>query len=714
LDKSLPEKSVQKPFHSSEIWIIVGIFCLAMVVRFFYLYQSSANPTFNAPIVDAQGYDYRANELIGSKGLTEDFFYQQILYPFFLAAIYFVSGSSILFAKIIQSLFGGLTCVLTYYLGARILDRRAGILAAVFTALYGPLIFHEAELVTEGFATLWSAALILLVLKIKELKNLWVYFLAGVCGILAVLTRPNFLPIVTAFAVWLVVLLYRSGIRWQKTLAVCGTLLAGFAAVAVPVALLSHHVTGHFAILPPTGGINAYIGNNPDFAAGTVRPGISWERINDLAVRGSTSRDAWDKQRFFYAKTKEYILTRPWSFLKGLAYKTVQFFSSREMPGNVDVYIFTQWSPLLNILLWKQDGFGFPFGVLLPLALIGLVIFRRRTPVPILIFLVIYPITVIWAHVESRYRVPMIPVLAVYAAAGCLAMYDMMWQGRWKRAFIFTCCICFVAFLSSIAGPFDEEKFNYKAEMYLGVATYNEMHGKTDEAISNYQKALALNPTYSEAYSGLAKNLYQKGQFDKAAEDYRAALKFDPNNYIAHCGLGAALFRQGKFDDALAQFNEALRIKPDYALAHINLALEFERQGRDDEALNQFNDALRIDPSDALAQEKTGMILARQGKVPEAINHFQNALKLNPDLPKVREALGVALVISGRPAEAMAQFHKALELQPANADAHFYIGICLKEQNQLTEAAEEFRQTLLIDPNYTKAKEALNALSVKE
>ena len=40
--------------------------------------------------------------------------------------------------------------------------------------------------------------------------------------------------------------------------------------------------------------------------------------------------------------------------------------------------LFGEWSSLMRVLTWKVGGFGFPFGIVLPFAVVGLVYYWRR------------------------------------------------------------------------------------------------------------------------------------------------------------------------------------------------------------------------------------------------------------------------------------------------------------------------------------------------
>ncbi len=167
-------------FGKRELLISVGIVILALSVRLFYLYESSANPSFTTPTVDSRTYDKLARSVAEGKDMNYEFFWQPFFYPAFLSAIYLASNSSIICAKVIQLLLGCVTCLLTYRLGKRIFDRRTGVIAGVMTALYGPLVFFESELLAAGWAAFWSVVLILLFIKSSSKKSVWLCVILGI------------------------------------------------------------------------------------------------------------------------------------------------------------------------------------------------------------------------------------------------------------------------------------------------------------------------------------------------------------------------------------------------------------------------------------------------------------------------------------------------------------------------------------------------------
>ncbi len=695
---------------SRAFYLGAAVFLLAALVRGLYLYESSDNPTFSAPIVDSRTYDQMARWVAKGEGVTDKFFWQPFFYPFFLSLLYRVSNFSILWAKVVQIILGAVTCALVYRLSEKLFGRTTGIWAGVITAVYMPLVFFEAELLATGWAAFWSVAIVWALIEAGEEPNVWRSFIFGLCGALSIVTRPVFLPFFAAGVVWLMVRWIVRRLNVRDLGAGILSLAIGFSGVLLGMGILSYRVTGRAIILPLSGGINLYIGNNPNYKETiTIRPGVQWEKLRQLpGEHGFTDRYA--RERFFADKTIQYVRNEPLSFLKGLARKSTQFFNSRETPRNLDIYLFREWSSLLRVGVWKVRGFGFPFGLLLPLAVIGAVYRRRMVPGPIWVFLVSYPASVILVFVTSRYRMPIIPVMSILAAAGCVTIWKILQARQWGQFAAVGATIVGIGLASSVAGPFYEEQFNYEPELYGGVAASLSRQGKVDEAIETYSKAISLKADFIEAHVHLALLLLKQERYQEAVGHWNIALEIEPGDVRLHRDLGLTLFKLGRVEDAIEEYHKAIRIDPNKASIHDNLGTAFQKLNRLSEALQHYSKATELEPNNAVYHSHIGDVLDEQGQHDRAIEQYELSLRLRPHNPGVLNNLAGALTSLGEFEQAVGKYRAALQIAPDNPSIYFNLGLCLQKQGRIIESAAAYRQALFVDPKHNGALQALKKL----
>jgi Flp pilus assembly protein TadD len=368
------------------------------------------------------------------------------------------------------------------------------------------------------------------------------------------------------------------------------------------------------------------MGNNPETdEIMAKRPGAAWDNLLAMPKRhGVKSRK--EAGEFFTDRFRSYVFNEPFHFLDRLSRKAVHLASSREIPSNLDMYAMRQYSPVLRTLMWKVGKFGFPFGILLPLALVGLILHRRRIPLHFYLFLIMYSCAIILVFVTARYRTPMIPVLAVPAAAAVFSLVEWIRSKQWSRTFAFMASLCVLAVLISAAGPFAAEEVNYEAEMQFCLGIEKDRLGSYEEAKANYEAALRLDPEYGDA----------------------------------HGSLGILLDRLGKREAALRHLKRAKEINPDLESAILQLARISYESGETDEAVRLYREVVRINPRSVDAWQALGRLFGQMGNPEEAAVHLMQASEIEPQSHVIRYQLGVALYQSGRLDEAMSNLRRAL------------------------------------------------------
>lgn len=103
---------------------------------------------------------------------------------------------------------------------------------------------------------------------------------------------------------------------------------------------------------------------------------------------------------------------------------------------------------------------------------------------------------------------------------------------------------------------------------YFAQATIS-LWGRWDFQLAHQQlsKAIALNPSFTDAQEGLAELYTAIGEFDKAMDLTKQILNLNPLSPNHHYTKGNIYYLQGQYDKAIEAMNGALQIDPDFALA---------------------------------------------------------------------------------------------------------------------------------------------------
>lgn len=602
------------------------IFGLALLIRFIFLYEVSKSPTFHYPIIDSGEYERYARMLATGKGMIPEFFWQGFLYPFFLSIIYMICGVSVVCAKIAQAVLGSVVCVLVYSLAKKLFDRRAGILAGGIMAVYGPVVFYDCQLLATSLACFFSVVLMLLFLRVNRESSVKSFVLVGICCGLSIVTRATFLPFVVFALVWTGIYLRREAVGWGDIFRRQLAAVAGLILILLPISVKCYQLTGRFSPLPETGALNLYMGNNSEMKEiMAIRPGSDWAELL-LKPRLAGAKNRVEEKQYFTKRIMEYVFNEPGDFAFRMLRKVVQFFTSREIPSNYDLYQYRDYSVLFSVLTWKIAGFGFPFGVLLPLIVIGLVRYYKKLPVAVWLYIVLYPASIILVFITGRYRAAMIPVLVPLAAAGFWVVYDCLRDKRFVRSAGLVGAMLLIAGLSSIAGPFGAEKLNYEVEMHYCLGCEYFRRGELAKSIDFFSRTIELEPEHGEAYRNIGLAYTKMGRFSDAIANYERAVSIDGDYFANHSDLGVALHQYGKIDQAIVHYKKAISLNPIDAEIYFNLGSAFGQKKKTYEAIKYFSKGLELNGSSDSGHYNLGIALSEVGQYRRSLEHLERAL----------------------------------------------------------------------------------------
>ncbi|MCH6589703.1 MAG: tetratricopeptide repeat protein [Proteobacteria bacterium] len=219
------------------------------------------------------------------------------------------------------------------------------------------------------------------------------------------------------------------------------------------------------------------------------------------------------------------------------------------------------------------------------------------------------------------------------------------------------------------------EAYDYYLRAKQGTYGYDG-EGLAD-ALSLYEKAVALDPKFADAYAGYARVAVDVWRLDvdsvlpgpvarkRAYEAAAQALALDANNPGAYSVLGMLQMVDSRYDEAITSVKKAVSLDPNNAEAYINLALVLTHSGRPTEAVAAMETALRLNPRPPPGVNLlSGFILFMDRQYERATEQLEKAREAMPTNAAVHEQLAMAYAQLGRLDEARAEVNEMLKKRP--------------------------------------------------
>jgi len=207
-------------------------------------------------------------------------------------------------------------------------------------------------------------------------------------------------------------------------------------------------------------------------------------------------------------------------------------------------------------------------------------------------------------------------------------------------------------------------------EMYklMEQAMQLQQQGRNDEALSQWRKALAMDPGDARVHNNLGISLYIHGDFKESFEHFHEAIRINPLYVECHYTLGKFLLQQGHAAEALEELETALTLNPRYISAEEGAATAQTALGNSREALARWRRALALDPRRVSALAGAAWILATAND--PALRNGDEALTLaihaneltHADDPEVLDTLAACYAETGDFQLSLATANHALAL----------------------------------------------------
>lgn len=613
---------------------VLAVAALALVVRVVALSQMTATPYLTIDTIDARGYQVWAAEILAGNWIPARHFYQSPLYAYYLAVVTAVFGASPWPPRIIQILLGTASAGLLVMVGTRVFTRRVGVIAGVVFATYGPMVLEEISLAKTALLIFGGLVGFWLYLRALDERNARGMAVAGlVFGITVI-----------GVGQWLLALLglgaYAATATRMPTPVArrLAALFLGGALVALgPIVAWNSWMGGGFMLTSGDAGLNLYLGNNPLTTGLSGRPkGLrDVPEFEEGDSKRLAERDAGHAlspsgvSRHWSRKAASWAITNPGDFISTTARKVTVLLNSYEIPDSYHfAFIRAQYLPWL----WA----GTTFAIVGPLGILGLVLaFRHRDARPLYVVCLGYLAVIAAFYVRSRYRMPALPFLMIFAAAAVDWLIRVLPREDWRplaalgaglvaAGFFVNHSYCEPATPTAPALCLDGDIW-FDSE-WQKLAEWYERRGDIPTAAAYLHRAAGgesqRGPGQTQLWLGrlelaLAERSGEPAaratHLDAAVPALERAVQLGFHPYEANTYLATSYQMQGRPNEALAASAAAVRSRPNDPVVVSSALRMHAKLGRCEDARRLRDDLQRLRPVDAETDQLVANCVAAGG-----------------------------------------------------------------------------------------------------
>ena len=640
--------------------------CVAvgLALRWTWFNTAQGESFFYAHVQDSALYHELAQRILNEGLPLSEPFSVAPLYAFFLAGMYRLVGVDPTMVYIAQVLISLLTIWMTCRLGRQLFGMWGAFVGGLGLALYPAAILYDVRLLSVALGTAFTVATALFAHRAWLTGRLGFWALAGLLLGVGALVRGNLLlvaPFILALA-WL----RGTGVaRYTSMLAVFLGLSLG-----VGPSAWHNHVAGEgFVPVSLGGGINLYRGNNAHFVDAAVHPfrlppqrdGLLRKSQLIASVENDRQLTSSEADRYWLGKTIMAWYDQPVRAVGITIRKMTQVLASAEIGDHMNL----EQMASRNGVLDRIPPFLTPLSAL---ALLGLLVTRRPRDAGVATVLMASVGSVALFFVVSRYRAPIVPLLAIYAGGGLQWMWSQL-KARGRRPLIGS-VVGVLATTVALDAPAVDDRlpWNWLAaeaepapdcaidrhvmrdpnvEDLFHVGAFALNHRRFVDAEEAMWSVLRADETHTAAGVNLSWLLLQKGAIKESAAIAERVLEVDACDDKAWSNLATARLRMGQYDAALKAAQRASAIDPynpgyDSILGEATLA-----KGDKAAARPLFEKALRWQPDLWQAKARLGRIALEEARYEDASRYLQAAVRAQPNRQELVGFLGLAEIGRG-------------------------------------------------------------------
>ncbi|MBU2581324.1 MAG: tetratricopeptide repeat protein [Alphaproteobacteria bacterium] len=158
-------------------------------------------------------------------------------------------------------------------------------------------------------------------------------------------------------------------------------------------------------------------------------------------------------------------------------------------------------------------------------------------------------------------------------------------------------------------------------------------------AVSDFSRALILNPTVPTALKGRARAFERLEQYQEALNDWTSLIALHPRDPELYSARAQTRRLNREYDEAVSDYTRAIALDQRYIEGYIGRALAYDALDRLPAALADFEAAQKVDDKAAAIYLARAEMWERRGQPTKAIPDFKAALFLSPQDMRARRGV---------------------------------------------------------------------------
>ena len=248
---------------------------------------------------------------------------------------------------------------------------------------------------------------------------------------------------------------------------------------------------------------------------------------------------------------------------------------------------------------------------------------------------------------------------------------------------------------------------------FAGLGTLLRLPVWRDNIALLYAAATA-DPKDPEPHLTLVDYFGHARQWQAALTEIDRAIALDPTNHAAIAKRTAILSQLGRSSDAEASARRAIDLQPNDAPSYANLSDALLQQNKIEQGVDAARRATEIDSTFADGWYNYGVALAAYGDAKGAILAYEKSIALRPDDVLALNNLGTLLGSTGKVEEARDLFLRLVGLAPKSVQAHMNLSLAYLRLGDRESAAREREEVRKLDPAAVKQLDEMFSAHLKE